>query len=260
MVRWDGSLEALAALQEIGAGPDLRPDGTVSIYCYLSDDEAILSRGDWVANDPEAGNRPWAITAREHAEGYEPAGEPTSPVAANLTSGSAGTVMRTGRTLSKESPVTGGLVTLYRVTAGDGPDVCVGAVPAAEADMIVRAVNEYFARYDGERVPVLRQALWDCYGAAGGDQDGDQACPPAGAMAPDVHVLAVEAVRELRRDYGEDEPLVRADERSRIALLAQEYGATYPTCPCQPERGIGDQSHIGGSPAPFADLIRGDQP
>lgn len=59
--------------------------------------------------------------------------------------------------------------------------------------------------YDGVSVPVLRQALWDCYGAAGADQDGDKDCPSAGVMTPDVHVLALEAVRELRRDYDESE-------------------------------------------------------
>ena len=129
---------------------------------------------------------PWnAMTDQDRAERKKPQGP----------------IMRTGRTLRKESPFTGGLVTLYRVTPGDGPDVCVGAVPAAEADMIVPAVNEYFARFDGERVAVLRQALWDCWGAAGGDRDGERDCPPPGVLAPDVHVRAVEAVRELRRDY-----------------------------------------------------------
>lgn len=47
-----------------------------------------------------------------------------------------------------------------------------------------------------------------------------------------------------------------ARERERLAVLADEVGATYPTCPCQPERGIGDPGHVGGSPAPFGTLIR----
>jgi hypothetical protein len=55
-------------------------------------------------------------------------------------------------------------------------------------------------RWDGESIPVLRQALWECYCAAGGDPDGDQKCPPPGVLTPDVHVLALDAVRELRQD------------------------------------------------------------
>jgi hypothetical protein len=42
-------------------------------------------------------------------------------------------------------------------------------------------------------------------------------------------------------------------ERERCAQLADEVGATYRDCPCDPERGIGDFSH---KPSPFADLIR----
>jgi predicted HAD superfamily Cof-like phosphohydrolase len=56
------------------------------------------------------------------------------PVAAPL-------VMRTGKTLSQESPLTGGLVTIYRLTPEGQPDVCIGSCPPAEADRIVDAVN-----------------------------------------------------------------------------------------------------------------------
>lgn len=58
----------------------------------------------------------------------------TTPVAAPL-------IMRTGKTLSQESPFTGGLVTIYRLTPEGQPDVCVGSCPPAEADRIVDAVN-----------------------------------------------------------------------------------------------------------------------
>lgn len=44
-----------------------------------------------------------------------------------------------------------------------------------------------------------------------------------------------------------------AAERERVARLAEEHGATYSDCPCDPARGIGDPSH---GPVPFADLIR----
>jgi|SRR5579859_7809277 len=47
-------------------------------------------------------------------------------------------------------------------------------------------------------------------------------------------------------------------ERARIALLAEEYGAVYPTCPCDTQAG-GFAEHPHGSPAPFAALIR-EQP
>jgi hypothetical protein len=54
--------------------------------------------------------------------------------------------------------------------------------------------------------------------------------------------------REVDMRIGE---AVAAAERERIARLAEEHGAVYPTCPCGP----GDP-HPDGSPAPFADLIR----
>lgn len=58
----------------------------------------------------------------------------TPPAAAPL-------IMRTGKTLSQQSPFTGGLVTIYRLTPEGQPDVCVGSCPPAEADRIVDAVN-----------------------------------------------------------------------------------------------------------------------
>jgi transcriptional regulator with XRE-family HTH domain len=94
-------------------------------------------------------------------------------------------------------------------------------------------------------------------------------------VAPGIAVLVKLAkayglpMRQLTEaaGHGEDwdmvaevsEAEIRADEREKIAQLADENGATYQTCPCDPARGIGDPSHTGGSPAPFADLIR-EQP
>lgn len=46
----------------------------------------------------------------------------------------------------------------------------------------------------------LRQILWDIYAACGEDTDGDRRAPKPGVMTPDVPELALEAVRELRRD------------------------------------------------------------
>lgn len=64
---------------------------------------------------------------------------------------------------------------------------------------------------------------------------------------------ALEHVRIALNDAG---PYFRAEERERIAKLAEEHEAAYPTCPCRP--GSGDPAHADGSPAPFADLIRGE--
>ena len=77
-----------------------------------------------------------------------------------------------------------------------------GFAPEPELDLGLTPRQEG-PRYDGESVPVLRQALWDCYKLAGADTDGFREAPKAGVMTPDVHVLAVEAVRELRAGYDE---------------------------------------------------------
>jgi len=50
-------------------------------------------------------------------------------------------------------------------------------------------------------VPGLRQALWDIYAATGADTDGQRSCPAPGVLTPDVHMLALEEVSTLRRDY-----------------------------------------------------------
>ncbi len=63
--------------------------------------------------------------------------------------------------------------------------------------------------------------------------------------------------RELRNGLRAEE-LVRegaSAEQARIVALAEEYGAVYPTCPCDTQAGVFAE-HLHGSPAPFADLIR----
>lgn len=47
----------------------------------------------------------------------------------------------------------------------------------------------------------LKQGLWDCAGAAGTDLDGDPT--PRHLAYPDIVDFALNAVRELRRDYDE---------------------------------------------------------
>lgn len=49
-----------------------------------------------------------------------------------------------------------------------------------------------------------RQALWDCYLAAGGDPDTDGGTAPApGVWTPDIDSLAVAEVRSLRQEVDE---------------------------------------------------------
>jgi hypothetical protein len=97
---------------------------------------------DLIGPDPDAlnygdGNRKEAADdwlSRSRTALLQTAAERPQPAPAPL-------VMRAGHTLSRESPVTGGLVTLYEVTPDGRPDICVGATFAATAGMIVRAVN-----------------------------------------------------------------------------------------------------------------------
>lgn len=46
----------------------------------------------------------------------------------------------------------------------------------------------------------LRQVCWDIYAACGEDTDGQKTAPPPGAIRPDVPELALQAVRDLRKD------------------------------------------------------------
>jgi hypothetical protein len=54
-------------------------------------------------------------------------------------------------------------------------------------------------------VAELRQALFDICIAAGADMDGERQCPPPGVFTPDIPQRALEAVKELRRNYDETE-------------------------------------------------------
>ena len=49
----------------------------------------------------------------------------------------------------------------------------------------------------------LKQGLWDCAGEAGTDLDGDPT--PRHLAYPDIVDFALRAVRELRRDYEEED-------------------------------------------------------
>jgi hypothetical protein len=48
----------------------------------------------------------------------------------------------------------------------------------------------------------LRQGLWDCFAASGGDTDGDKT--PA-ALASDIVQLALSSIQDLRDSYDEAE-------------------------------------------------------
>jgi hypothetical protein len=74
-----------------------------------------------------------------------------------------------------------------------------GIEPVAAGE--VSAYEPAGPRYDGESVPVLRQALWDIYAATGADTDGQRKCPAPGVLTPDIHMRALEEVCTLRRDY-----------------------------------------------------------
>jgi len=51
-----------------------------------------------------------------------------------------------------------------------------------------------------EEILRLRQGLWDCFAAAGGDTDGDKT--PV-ALTPDIVSLALDCVKDLAQSYEE---------------------------------------------------------
>ena len=70
-------------------------------------------------------------------------------------------------------------------------------VQRPEVDRLVAAAVEERDR----EIERLKQGLWDCAGAAGTDLDGD--LTPRHLAYPDIVDFALNAVRELRRDYDE---------------------------------------------------------
>lgn len=73
---------------------------------------------------------------------------------------------------------------------------CVYELDAQGLAAVAAAVEER-----DREIERLKQGLWDCAGAAGTDLDGDPT--PRHLAYPDIVDFALNAVRELRRDYDE---------------------------------------------------------
>ena len=57
----------------------------------------------------------------------------------------------------------------------------------------------------------LRRILWECWAASGADTGLSAPDDPPGVHVPDIPELALEGVRDLRRDYSEGQAELVAD-------------------------------------------------
>jgi hypothetical protein len=126
-----------------------------------------------------------------------------------------------------------------------------GAESLIRADERERVAREIETEAGGHLFTIRRAMRWAAWTARGKPAASDPGLDSEKARA----ILAGQSgIASLPCCPAETAAVSRAvtAERERIARLAGEYGAVYPTCPCGP----GSGEHPDGSPAPFADLIR----